>query len=207
MGFLGKVIKNTIKNTSPIAGAIIDAIDSNQSEEYADDSITFESVLEQIDDLIDKDLYDEAISLLDKAKSSQLLESNSDFWLYYFEKARCLYWKGMQDEYDENERERKTLIRQSSLNLDQASKYSETKEDECIILAFRAKTDSTVDKGGERRYYIGALGTDDEELKSSYLKEYENCTFFMKDFFETYKELTADSDEEYIEFAEECKFT
>ena len=46
MGFFGKVIKNTIKNTSPIAGAIIDAIDSNQSEEYADDSITFESVLE-----------------------------------------------------------------------------------------------------------------------------------------------------------------
>lgn len=207
MGFFGKVIKNTIKNTSPIVGAIIDAIDSDQSEEYADDSITFESVLGQIDDLIDKDLYDEAINLLDKAKSSQLLESNSDFWLYYFEKAKCLYWKGMQDKYDEDKREREALFRQSSLNLDQASKYSETKEDECIILAFRSKTDATDNKGGARRYYIGALGTDDEELKSLYLKEYEDCTFFMKDFFETYKELTADSDEEDIEFAEELKFT
>lgn len=204
MGFF----KDIIKSTSPIAGAIIDAIDSNQSEEYIDDDVTFESVLKQIDELIDKDLYDEAIRMLDETKSLQLLESNSDFWLYYFEKAKCLYWKGMQDMYDEDQRGRKALFRQSSLNLDQADKYSETKEDECTILAFRANIDSTPDKGGARRYYIGALGTDDEELKSLYLKEYESCTYFMKDFFETYKEeITTDSDEEYIVLAEESKFT
>ena len=87
MGFL----KNIIKSASPIAGAIIDTIDSNQSKEYIDDDVTFESVLKQIDELIDKDLYDEAIRMLDETKSLQLLESNSDFWLYYFEKAKCLY--------------------------------------------------------------------------------------------------------------------
>ena len=37
MGFL----KNIIKSASPIAGAIIDTIDSNQSKEYIDD-ITLE---------------------------------------------------------------------------------------------------------------------------------------------------------------------
>lgn len=201
MGFF----KDIIKSTSPIAGAIIDTIDSNQSKEYIDDDVTFESVLKQIDELIDKDLYDEAIRMLDETKSLHLLESNSDFWLYYFEKAKCLYWKGMQDMYDEDQRGREALFRQSSLNLDQADKYSETKEDECSILAFRANIDSTPDKGGARRYYIGALGTDDEELKSLYLKEYESCTYFMKDIFETYKEEI--TDEECIVWAEASKFT
>ena len=203
MGFF----KNIIKNANPIAGAIIDAIDSNQSEEYIDNDVTFESIIKEVDELLDADLYDEALENLEEAKKLQLLESNSDFWIYYFEKAKCLYWKGMQDKYDEDHRKREDLFRQASLNLDQADKYSETKDDECIILAFRAKTDSNLNKGGARRYYIGALGIDDEELKSSYLKEYEDCTFFMKDYFETYKELTADSDEEDIKFAEEWKFT
>ena len=29
------------------------------------------------------------------AKSEQLLESDSDFWLFYYKKAQILYWKGL----------------------------------------------------------------------------------------------------------------
>lgn len=180
---------------------------SEKYEEYNDENKTFASVLDQIYGLMDKGLYDKAISKLDEAKSLELLRSDSDFWVYYMEKAACLYCKGLQDKYDDNKIEREALFRQSSLNLDQASKYSETKQDECEILEWRAKTDSTNNNGGQRRYYIGALGTNDVEAKSRYLKEYESCTFFMKDFFETYKTLTTDSDEEDVEFAEELKFT
>ena len=168
---------------------------------------TLESIINQAEELYDKELYDKAIEKLEVAKKTRLLESSSDFWGFYFRKARYLYAKGMQEKYDEDQRGREALFRESSLNLDQANKYSETKGDECFILAYRAKVDGDSNKGGARRYYIGALGTDDEEDKADYLKEYELCTFCMKDFFETYKEIPIDADKEDIEFAESEKFT
>ena len=213
MGFF----KDIIKSTSPIAGAIIDAIDSNQSEEYINDDVTFNSITDEVKELADIDLYDEAIEKLDEAKSFQLIESDSDWGLYYYMKARLLYDKGnyiLQDidssdeNYDKYCNEKKSLHRQASLNLEQASKYVEYKYQACLILALRAYTDSCSERGGARRFLIGALGTDDEECKADFLEQYELCTHNMKVFFETYKEdITADSDEEDIVFAEELKFT
>ena len=56
MGFF----KDILKSTSPIASVIIDAIDSNQSEEYVDDNITtFEEIFEQVCKLADDDEYEE----------------------------------------------------------------------------------------------------------------------------------------------------
>lgn len=230
MGFF----KDILKSASPIASAIVDAIDSNQSKEYADDSITtFEEIFEQVCKLADDDEYDEALELLEMAKSEQLLESDSDFWLFYYKKAQILYWKGLyivqglessDSNYDECHNEKASLTRQASLNLEQASNFAETKIQECAILALRADTDYNANKGGSRRFFIGALGTDDEELKADYLEQYEKYTQSMKGWFEDYRKTkdewrqefveSLDSEEEieeYItlsqEFAKETQFT
>ena len=191
MGFF----KNIIKSASPIAGAIIDAIDSNQSEEYIDNDVTFENIFEEAAELAEADLYDEAIEKLEEAKTLQLLESDTDLWIFYYKKAQFLDWKGnyiiqgiesSDDKYDEYCNERKSLLRQASLNLEQASKYVEAKYQECAILALRADTDYDPNKGGSRRYLIGALGTDDEDFKAEYLEQYELSTQSMKSWFEDY---------------------
>lgn len=204
MGFF----KNIIKSTSPIAGAIIDAIDSNQSEEYIDNEVTLDGILGEANELANADLYDEAIEKLEEAKDLQLFESDTDFWLFYYKKAQFLYWKSnyiMQgidssdDNYDGYCNERKSLVLSASLNLEQASKYSETKWQECAILALRADTDYDPNKGGSRRYFIGALGTDDEEFKAEYLEQYESYTQSMKGWFEDYNKTNDEWKQEALE--------
>lgn len=169
MGFLQNIING-----------FIDGYKSEQQEEIkADDKMSFSNVLEKANELINDDLYDDALGLLEKAKDSQLIISDFDFWLYYYKKAQFLYWKGSflaqninysDENYDDCHNEKKSLERQSSLNLEQANKYVETKWQGCEILALRALVDYIPNRGGGRRYFIGALGIDDDEFKAEYLE-------------------------------------
>lgn len=175
-----------------------------QSTKETFTDITFNDIKKRVNELDKDDFLDEAIEVLEKARELQLLEYEEDFWFFFWRKALLLYDKGM---LVKNDSERKSFIQQASLNLEEAYKYATSKWQVGTILELKSKTDADPNKGGARRYYIGALGTDDEEDKAEYLKEYKTCTFFMKDFFETYKEIPADADKEDIEFAESIKFT
>lgn len=179
-----------------------------QKDECINNGITFESIIEQANRLANDELYDNAIEKLEEALKLQLIASDFDFWLYYYKKAQLLNMKGnyivqdikpSDDNYDECTNERKSLDRQASLNLEQASKYAEAQCQECAILALRAFTDYNQTKGGGRRYFIGALGTDDEELKSEYLEQYEFRTHNMKESFEEYKKTNDEWKQEALE--------
>lgn len=198
MGFLQNFIQG-----------FIDGYNSElQKDECTNNEITFESIVEQANELANDELYDNAIETLEEALKSQLLVSDFDFWIFYYKKAQFLYRKSnyiMQgidssdDNYDEHKNEQKSLVLQASLNLDQASKYIEAKYQECAILALRANTDYDKNKGGARRYLIGALGTDDEEFKAEYLEQYESCTQSMKGWFEEYKKTNDEWKQEALE--------
>ena len=166
--------------------------------------------------------YNQALTVLD-----DLFERYNDddylCWFYYTEKAETLISYGRSQfvaefgdpEYEEQLNARDECDRKAKIALDKADEYADSTSQICRILFLRSFCQSEPDKGGGRKYLIGALATDNDEDKDNYLNAYLNNTNNMEHIFEEYRDennwndptLSEEEREVNIDLVESLKFT
>ena len=171
--------------------AVSDYLNKEEIEEAE-----LKGIINKYFDFFNSENYNQALKVLD-----DLFERyNEDIylcWFYYTEKADTLIAYGRsqfvaeygEPEYEEQRSTRDECNRKAKIALDKADEYEDSLSERCRILFLRSFCQNEPDKGGGRKYLIGALATDNDKEKDDYLSAYLNSTNNMEHLrFEEYRD-------------------
>lgn len=176
-----------------------------------------EEMKERFNNLFEIDEYEQALKLIDEIREYCDDDIDNIYWCYKY-KAMGLVAYGKSKEIKEEfftypSEFSKDCYRKAKIALDTAEEYLDCfdeprrTEERCWILYLRSFCQGENNKGGSRKYLIGAMKTNNDEMKNDILKEYRTCTSNMEFLFEDYKEGEADWNHPDVseEDREECK--
>jgi len=206
MGILKNIIStavSTAKEVTTASPSLSGYLISKTSDAVSDylykeeiEEAELEQIINRYYDLFNSENYNQALKVLD-----DLFERYNEnvylCWFYYTEKADTLISYGRSQfvaeygdpEYDEQLRTRDECNRKAKIALDKADEYEDSLSERCRILFLRSFCQNEPDKGGGRKFLIGALATDDDKDKDDYLNAYLNSTNNMEHLrFEEYRD-------------------